>query len=346
MPFACIGETPSNLRRQGLTREADAYERLFESSSDPAVPSFYFSIGSRRDGFANLFSSVITSRVQHQIEQSYPTRAEVQELRRAFAEMQGSHNSPTMLYMQYKQLQSIASGPLRSILTAELFHGFAGRLMYTISAGSLFQYLDKLAISAMHFVKLQSYDLLHTGFLSESALEKYIEEAANVLGEVRARAQSDHQFGDDFVDFAIAQFLITLDPLRTRRIGLSSLLHCPLYHQFIFSDFGDESDPFHPDRVNSIRSQFDVLDRNGDGLLEPADLHRMHLTATFAGRLMYTICAAALFQYLDKLAISAMHFASHWTSNGLWFSRQLGMALAPGGRTQSFLKFLTLIRTE
>jgi Ca2+-binding EF-hand superfamily protein len=137
----------------------------------------------------------------------------------------------------------------------------------------------------MHFVNLQSYDLLHTGFLSDVALEKYVNEAVNVMGEVQKRTQSDLQFGDDFIDFAIAHLLPPLDPLRTGAVALPSLLHSPIYHQFIFSDFGQKGDTFHPDHVNQDRSQFNALDLNRDGLLEPADLQRMHLTGTFARRL-------------------------------------------------------------
>jgi hypothetical protein len=50
-----------------------------------------------------------------------------------------------------------------------------------------------------------------------------------MMSEVQKRAQSDLQFGDDFVDFAIAHLLPPLDPLQTGAIAFPSLPHCPTY---------------------------------------------------------------------------------------------------------------------
>jgi hypothetical protein len=86
------------------------------------------------------------------------------------------------------------------------------------------------------------------------------------------------------------------DPLRTGAIALPSLLQCPTYHQFVFSDFGQKGDIFRPDHVNQNRSQFNALELNRDGLLDPADSQRVYLTGVFVifstavGRWVQVVC--------------------------------------------------------
>jgi Ca2+-binding EF-hand superfamily protein len=58
-----------------------------------------------------------------------------------------------------------------------------------------------------------------------------------------------------------------------------------LYHDFIFLDFDQHENPFHPRLVETIRNSFDALDGNKDGFLEPIDLQRLYLTPSFATRL-------------------------------------------------------------
>jgi hypothetical protein len=132
-------DTPSILRRQGLTREADAYEALCESSGDSAVPNFYFLTGRPRTVVPSCFSSIVASRVEQQIKESFPRLADVQEMREAFAAMHGPRRVPMMLYTQYKQPRSTARAVLQSILTGRLFHGLSGRMMHSVNANAFRQ---------------------------------------------------------------------------------------------------------------------------------------------------------------------------------------------------------------
>jgi Ca2+-binding EF-hand superfamily protein len=147
-----------------------------------------------------------------------------------------------------------------------------------------------IAVSVVHFSKLHMCDGFQNGQLDEPTLSGYIAEFAPI-------PWCKTQFTDDFVDFAVSRIFAELDFLRTGRVSVFVLLRHRLYHEFVLHKFESERNSFAPGVVSAARVEFDLLDRDHNGVLDRADLPRMQLSGAFTSRACDLLCGTGVLDF-------------------------------------------------
>jgi hypothetical protein len=310
MSFSDITSTPARLREHHGELRAASYEHLLAGAPETdEIPRLYFGVHSPQSSFADLFTSLSSKRARDDISRLYPTRQDIDELR----QWHSDSTSKTMQYQQYKQLRARASPRLQRLLTVKLFCGLSGRPVNSISVDELFRYLEMIVVSVFHFTKLHMCDGYQTGQLDETALTSHVK-------EVTSTARSDYKSADDFVDFAVSRILAELDFLRTGRVSISVLLRHQLYHEFVLTELEFERNSFAPDIVSAMRAEFDLLDRDHDGLLQRVDLPHMRLSGAFTSRACDLLCGVGLldFRWFVRFRTTWKALGEKWANMALF----------------------------
>jgi Ca2+-binding EF-hand superfamily protein len=310
MSFADITSTAARHRERGRDQQAAFYDSILAGASQTdEIPQFYFAAGRIESEFADLFTSLSASHACDNLLQLYPTREDIDELRRWHSDSA----CKTMKYQQYKQLRAHARPPLQRLLTAKLFCELSGRPVNSISVDELFRFLEMIAVSVVHFSKLHMCDGFQTGQLDEKALSNYVKEMASMVW-------SDGEFMDDFVDFAVSRILAELDFLRTGRVSVSVLLRHQLYHEFVLHEFEFGRNSFAPAVVSAARDEFNLLDPRRTGVLQRADLPRMQLSGAFTARACDLLCGTGLldFRWFVRFKTTWKALGEKWANTALF----------------------------
>ena len=328
MSIVSVSEkTLAFLREAGHERQAEEYERLIEHSGfGERIPSFFFTKDDfARNNFRNLLTTIAAQNSLEQITQLYPTETDVKNLRKTFDEMtQGSgalQRSKTMKYTQYKQLSAKASPNLRPILSSKLFLEIGGQSMHTINVDELFKHLEMIPLTVRHFVQLKSQDMLQTGLISEAALKEYVTEMSQDMLSVEDKEEEDPEFREYFITFVTQRIMVVLDPLRTGRVALDTLIREPMYAQFVMMELNvdEKQNPFDLGIISCVADEFRYIDEDEDGILVPSDLLRMKyvkFTKVFADRVFETFAghSPADFSWFVRFRVAWDNLGAPWAN--------------------------------
>ncbi|OHS98208.1 EF hand family protein [Tritrichomonas foetus] len=275
------------LKRNGRDEIINEYVNFLNNpQKNNEIPKFFISESRtsksyRLSSFANVMISLANRESFHSILESYPSFQDVQNLRDAYDDMSRNSHTRVIKYTQYKQLRLKWPEKFQTILSSKLFVEIGGHSMHTINVDELFKYLDMIPRCVSHFIRLNQYDIMKNGSISEGSFFDYINDMTDRLHFIDEFMQYNSNFRDHFIDFVGNRILIVLDPFRVGKVLIHNLIQNQLYLSFVIleSSSDDKSrNPFSPNTIMNYINEFEAIDQNNDGLLNPEDLFKIQDT--------------------------------------------------------------------
>jgi Ca2+-binding EF-hand superfamily protein len=319
-------ETLSFLQRRGREAQALEYDRLVRSSGiQSVIPPFFNDGDFQENAFRIQMVHVRENYILRQIENVYPSLRDIDDLRDLLPEILGRANSPsasrgppkTITYKQYKQLRLRAPEAWRSILTARLFAEIDGHGLQTINVDELFDHLEMVALSVIHFVTLRRCDRNQTGNLTREEFATYVKAVLPIINGIQDMAEQQPAFPHYFIEFVAERIWVVLDTLRSGRVSIHELVNSQLYERFVLLNIDQDPrrNPFSLELVDGIATEFEELDQDHDHVLTIDDLARLpfeaKFTRAFASHLVDTFSSQG---QIDFAWYCRLHFT--WDNRG------------------------------
>ena len=294
--FIQSSKLSSILQKLGCTEVEKEFSLLAKENDNREIPGFYSSHSVKKDNIASLINTWSTAQSIIKVKEKYPTKDDVKALEDAYSKMNSSSSFPSLgksmsgrslRYPQYLQLRESWKEELQPILSTRLFVEVGGSSMNICNYDALLVHIKTISRCSEHYCFILSLDPSKTGYLTEQDFKKYISHFA--LEFTFIQSEYDDEMRKKYVEFSTQQFLVILDPLSSGKIMIGNLLNHAFFMYFVMVDgwSDDRANPFSFDFFKSFIIDFNRMDLNHDGIIEPKDLvymNKLRLTTAFVCR--------------------------------------------------------------